>query len=142
MLFVVGGARLELHRLIALEGRYCHVAAEDRLGERNLLSAVEIVADAFKFFVLAHVDLDNEVAGLAIQRLVAAVFQPQQSAVVDGLGNLKIQFDFLLQDSVAFAGLTLPGAFVAAAIGAELDPVVGEAPTDAREGLESVNGHF
>ena len=74
MLFVVGSAWLELHLLIAQKSRYCDVAAEDRLGERNLLRAVEIVADTFKFFVLAHANLDNEVAGLAIRRLVAAVF--------------------------------------------------------------------
>ena len=142
MLFVVGGARLEIHRLIALEGRYGDGAAEDRLGEGDLLRAVEVVVDAFENFVLAHVDLDNEVAGLAVQRLVAAVFEPQQGAVIDGLGNLNVHFDFLLQDSIAFTGLALPGALHAAAIGAELDPVVGEVPLDASKGLESVNRHF
>ena len=142
MLFVVGSAWLELHLLIAQKSRYCDVSAKDRLGERNLLRAVEIVADALKFFVLAHANLDNEVAGRAIRRLVAAAFEPQQSAVIDGLGNLNVQFNFLLQDSVAFASLTLQGAFVAAAIGAKLNTVVVEAPADTSEGLESVNGHF
>lgn len=139
MLFVVGSARLELHLFIALESGNSDGSAEDCLGEGDLLRAVEVVSDAFKLLVLAHVDLYNEVAGLAVKRLVAAVFEPQQSAVIDGLGDPNIHFDFLLQDSSAIAGLA---DLRIAAIGAEVDTLVSEALLDSCEGLDGVNRHL
>lgn len=123
-LLVVGRARLQNHFSHALEGLDFDRATEDRLREGDLLLAVEVVGLVRVSFVLAHVDLDNEVAGLAVQRLVAAVTQPQQHTVVDLRWNRQVQLSGLPQDSGAFAGLAADRVLTVA-FGAAANAVVG-----------------
>lgn len=139
VLFVVRGARFEDDLFLTHRSVDSDRPSENRLGYRDLPLAVKVVAVAAEPIVLAHGDLDNEVAALPVERLVAAVLQPQQRTVVDELRDPDADVDFLLQDSIAFTRKAIVGH---SALGAAPDALVGEGLRDAGAGLEVIQRHF
>ena len=114
VLLIVRGTRLKRDLLDALESLDFDGAAENCLGYRYLLLAVDVEVLATVSLVLQHFDLDDEVAGPAVERLVAPVLDSEKHPVVDGLGNLDAQLYLLLDDAVTRARFALDGADAAA----------------------------
>ena len=114
VLLIVRRTGLKRDFLHAFESLDFDGAAENCLGYRYLLLAVDVVVLATVALVLHQSDLDDEVAGPAVERLVAPVLDSEKHPVIDGLGNLDAQLYLLLDDAVTRARFALDGADAAA----------------------------
>ena len=111
---IVHSAWLKVDRSRPFDSLDFHGAAEDGLGDRDLLSAVNIVAVAAEPLMVLQVDLDDEVARVPVQELMAAVPNPEQHAIVDRFWNLDAEFHHALQDAGALTRFALQVAHAAA----------------------------
>ena len=81
----MSGAGLKLDLLRTVQRLDLDLSTKNGLGDGDLLLAVDIGAVAREEVVVKDVDLNDQVAGLAVKRLVATALDFEQRAVFNGL---------------------------------------------------------
>ena len=137
----MGGSWQERHLLEPVDRFHLDFSSKNGFCDRDLVFTADVVAISGELLVRQELDLEDEIASAAVKSLVAALSYSEKHTVVNALGNLNGELDFLLEDSVTLAGFTLDrvdtcskaggtnvghaGSGVARALAAGADQVVG-----------------
>lgn len=124
-LLIVFSARHNFYGLFAVDGLNFTAAAYDGLSHRYFLLSVDIEAFSLELRVLLNAHFNDQVAKLAIQRLVALLFNPQQHPIIDTLRYLDKKVRALTNQSVTLAVVAVHGGEASAkAFGAHFSDIV------------------
>ena len=110
----MAGARLEDDGAGAFQSLDLNLTAENSACDRNLLPGEQIESDSPVSLVLLQDNLENKVARVAVESLVAAAFNAKEHLVIDGGRDSDAEFNRLGDHSSAVAGLTFDEAVAAA----------------------------
>lgn len=107
VLLVVSCASDQVYLLDSFHRLDLNISAKNSLGHGNLDLGVDVITLPYEFGVLLQGNLQDQIASLSVESLVASLSDSKKHSVINGFRNFDGKLNFLLEDSIALARAAL-----------------------------------